>query len=60
MLRGIDCEYYIYDVGIWSDGSFEGHLQILDKFLAIFSELNMKCNPLKCGWGVNETDFLGF
>ena len=52
MLRGIDCEYYMDDVGIWSYGSFEDHLQIVDKVLAIFSEFNMKCNPLKCGWGV--------
>ena len=48
------------DVGIWSDGSFEDHFQIVDKVLAKFSEFNLKCNPLKCGWGVKETDFLGF
>ena len=48
------------DVGIWSDGSFEYHLQIVDKVLSRFSEFNMKCNPLKYDWGVKETDFLGF
>ena len=52
MLHGIDCEYYMDDVGIWSDGSFEDHLQIVDKVVARFSEFNMRCNPLKCDWGV--------
>ena len=60
MLHRIDCEYYMDDVGIWSYGSFEDHLQIVDNFLARFSEFNMKCNPLKCDWGVKETDFLVF
>ena len=60
MIHGIDCEYYMDHVGIWSDGSFEDHLQIVDKVLARFSEFDMKCIPLKCGWGVKETDFLGF
>ena len=60
MLHGIDCDYYLDDVGIWSDGSFEDQLQIVGKVLVIFSEFNMKCNPLECGCGVNETDLLGF
>ena len=60
ILHVVDCEYYMDDVGIWSDGSFEDHLQIVDKFLSRFSEFNMKCNPLKCDWGVKETDFLVF
>ena len=48
------------DVGIWSDGSFKDHLQIVDKVLSRFSEFNMKCNPPRCYWGVKETNFLGF
>lgn len=60
MLQGIDCSCYMDDVGIWTNGTFEEHLQVIDKVLSRFNEYNMKCNPLKCEWAVKETDFLGF
>ena len=60
MLYGIDCSAYMDDVGIWSNGTFEQHLKIVDKVLERFQKNNMKCNPLKCEWAVKETDFLGF
>ena len=61
MLQGIpNCCCYIDDLGIWTDGSFEDHLAVVDLVLSQLHSNNMKCNPLKCEWFVKETDFLGF
>jgi len=60
MLQGITCSVYMDDVGIWTNGSFDQHLEILDKVMSRFHQNNMKCNPLKCSWAVKETDFLGY
>ena len=61
MLQGIpNTSCYIDDVGIWTKGTFSEHLDIVDAVLKRFSNNNMKCNPLKCDWAVQETDFLGF
>ena len=60
MLQGIDCECYLDDVGVWTEGSFRDHLDTIDTLLDRFQKYNMKCNPLKCEWAVKETDFLGF
>ena len=51
---------YINDVGIWTKGKFPENLYVVDAVLERFSNKNMKCNPLKCDWEVQETDFLGF
>ena len=61
ILQGIpNTSCYIDDVGICTQGKFLGHLDVVDAVLEIFSNNNMKCNPLKCDWVVQETDFLGF
>ena len=61
MLQGIpNCCCYIDDLGIWTDGSFNDHLAVVDMVLSRLHTNNMKCNPLKCEWFVQETDFLGF
>ena len=51
---------YIDDLGIWTNGTYEEHLQLIDTVLARLSENGLKCNPLKCAWCVQETDFLGY
>ena len=61
MLRGIpNCCCYIDDLGIWTNGTFDEHLKVVDLVLSRLHSNNMKCNPLKCEWFVKETDFLGF
>ena len=60
ILYNVDVEAYIDDCGIWTNGSFEDHLKLVDTVLQRLAENGMKCNPLKCDWAVQETDFLGF
>ena len=33
MLYGIDCSVYFDDVGLWTDGTFEEHLELLSRIL---------------------------
>ena len=56
---GKDVVVYIDDLAIWSDASYEEHLQLVDKCLQLLQEGGMRCNPLKCSWAAEETDFLG-
>ena len=61
ILQGIpNTSCYIDDVGIWTEGKFSEHLDVIDAVLERFSNNNMKCNPLKCDCAVHETDFVGF
>ena len=60
ILDGLDIEAYMDDLGIWTDGTFDEHLAIVDKVLERLHKNGMKCNPLKCEWFVKETDFLGY
>ena len=39
---------------------FNEHLKLVEKVLQRIAESNLKTNPLKCSWGVKETDFLGY
>jgi hypothetical protein len=59
-LKGLDVEVYIDDCGIWTNGTFEEHLALVDKVLERLAANGFKCNPLKCEWAVQETDFLGY
>ena len=58
ILDKLDTKGYIDDCGYWSAGTFEQHLDRVDTILTRLEEIGMKCNPLKCDWLVQETDFL--
>ena len=53
-----DLEIYLDDLAAFS-GSWEEHLELLDKILTILQDKGFAVNPLKCEWGIQETDFLG-
>ena len=48
ILDGLDIEAYIDDLGIWTKGSYDDHLLMVDKVLERLAAKGMKCNPLKC------------
>ena len=60
MLQGIPSEFYMDDVGVWTNVSFKDHIAIIYQTLQRLKQNNMKYNPLKCSWAVQETDFLGY
>ena len=53
-----ELEIYLDDLAAFSD-TWEDHLILLDKVLTILQEKGFAVNPLKCEWGIQETDFLG-
>ena len=48
------------DVCIWTNGTFQSHLQVVEQVLKKFAENNLKCDPLEYSWIVKETSFLGY
>ena len=60
MLAGLDVDCYIDDMGLWADGTFEEHIFMISKILERLQDNDLKCNPLKCDWAVQESDFLGY
>ena len=60
ILQELDITCYINDLGIWTNRTFDKHLELVDRVLQRITESNLKTNPLKCNWGVKQTDFLGY
>ena len=54
-----DVVVYIDNLAIWSDTSYEEHLELFDRCLQQLQDGRMRCNPLKCSWAVQENNFLG-
>lgn len=59
ILGNLDIDTYMDDIGIWSKGSFDNRVIIVDKVLERLARDGMKFNPLKCKWVVQEASFLG-
>ena len=51
-------EMYIDDLVAFSD-SWDAQLLLLEKVLTILQDKGVAMNPLKCKWGIQETDVLG-
>ena len=56
ILVGLDCISYIDDCGIWTDTTFEEHMELVGKVLSCLVDYGMKCNLLKRNWA----EFLGY
>jgi RNase H-like domain found in reverse transcriptase len=54
-----EADVYIDDIGVFSN-EWSNHLASLSKILALLERNNFMINPLKCEWGIKETDWLGY
>lgn len=51
---------YMDDLLVWSNGSYEEHLEKLDEVLNRLQSKDLAVNALKSYWAVEEVDYLGF
>ena len=60
ILYELDCTVYLDDIGYWTRGTYDEHMTGVWKILKRLAKNNLKTNPLKCEWAVQETNFLGY
>ena len=53
-------EYFIYDICVYTSGTFDTHLVTLHQVLFRLEESVFTINPLNCDCAVQSTDNLGF
>ena len=53
-------EAYINDILVVKKGSFDEHLEQLNKIFQRCQKSKLKLNPLKCRFGLNEIDYFGY
>lgn len=59
VMRGIeDADAFIDDIGAFSNSWME-HLQLLEEISQRLQDNGFAVSPMKCEWGVKETDWLG-
>ena len=56
----LDYVVYLDDIGCWSNGIYKEYMNTVQKILERLAKNNLKTNPLKCEWAVEETDSLGY
>ena len=55
-----EVDVFIDDIGIFTNTSFDHHLQIVQEVLQHLETSGFTVNPIKCAWAVSSTDYLGF